>query len=175
MLRNITEQINILEQDRLIGAEKLLLYLPQPMKLGAPALVKGNEAGDTSFSEREILYKVLFEMRNEINDLKQVLTGMMNPEHAFTADTKNQEVVSRLFAQESNLSSGISMMRLPQMGSTHEMPVEIEETLSLANSERELIEKALKKHRNKRKYAAKELGISERTLYRKIKEYGIED
>lgn len=174
-LRNITEQINILEQDRLIGAEKLLLYLPQPMKLEAPALVRGNEASDASLSEREILYKVLFEMRNEINDLKQVLAGMMNPDHAFAQDTKNQEMVSRLFPQESNLPTGISMMRLPQMGSAHEVPVEIEETLSLANSERELIEKALKKHRNKRKYAAKELGISERTLYRKIKEYGIED
>lgn len=174
-LRNITEQINILEQDRLIGADKLLFYLPQPMKLEAPALVRGNETGDASFSEREILYKVLFEMRNEINDLKQVLAGIITPDHTFSPDPKNQEIVSRLFSADGNIPAGIPMMRLPQMAATHEAPVEIEETLSLANSERELIEKALKKHRNKRKYAAKELGISERTLYRKIKEYGIED
>ena len=174
-LRNITEQINILEQDRLIGAEKLLFYLPQPMKIEAPALMSGKETNDASFSEREILYKVLFEMRNEINELKQVLSGIMNPDHAFAQDAKNQEMVNRLFTQDANLPAGFSMMRLPQMSSSHDTPVEIEETLSLANSERELIEKALKKHRNKRKYAAKELGISERTLYRKIKEYGIED
>ncbi len=174
-LRNITEQINILEQERLIGADKLLFYLPQPMKLEAPALVRGKETGDASFSEREILYKVLFEMRNEINDLKQVLAGIITPDHAFSPDSKNQEIVSRLFNADANIPAGIPMMRLPQMAVTHEAPVEIEETLSLANSERELIEKALKKHRNKRKYAAKELGISERTLYRKIKEYGIED
>jgi len=174
-LRNITEQINILEQERLIGADKLLFYLPQPMKLEAPALVRGKETGDASFSEREILYKVLFEMRNEINDLKQVLAGIITPDHAFSPDSKNQEIVSRLFNADANIPAGIPMMRLPQMAATHEAPVEIEETLSLANSERELIEKALKKHRNKRKYAAKELGISERTLYRKIKEYGIED
>jgi transcriptional regulator with PAS, ATPase and Fis domain len=174
-LRNITEQINILEQDRLIGAEKLLFYLPQPMKLEPPALMSGKDAGEASISEREILYKVLFEMRNEINDLKQVLAGIINPDHAFTQDTKTQETVNRLFPQDSHLPAGISMVRLPPIGSTLDAPVEIEETLSLANSERELIEKALKKHRNKRKYAAKELGISERTLYRKIKEYGIED
>jgi len=176
-LRNITEQINILEQDRLIGAEKLLLYLPQPMKLQAPAIARNQNSGDASISELEILYKVLFEMRNEINDLKQVLGGWMNQESAFPRDAKNQEVMSRLFHpdESSSIPIGIPMVRIPQIVSAQEPPMEVEEILSLANSERDLIEKALKKHRNKRKYAAKELGISERTLYRKIKEYGIED
>jgi transcriptional regulator with PAS, ATPase and Fis domain len=175
-LKNITEQINVLEQDRLITAETLAYYLPHEDFGNRSMVVAGNTSTQNNFSEREILYKVLFDMKNDLNDLKKLVGGLMQSGVDFAHDAGNAELIQRVFASDNqpvvgthnNTSTGL--IRLPQ---TAEPIIEVEETLSLQNSERELIEKALKKHRNKRKYAAEELGISERTLYRKIKEYNL--
>jgi transcriptional regulator with PAS, ATPase and Fis domain len=175
-LKNITEQINVLEQDRLITAQKLAYYLPHEDFGNRGMVITGSTSSQNNFSEREILYKVLFDMKNDLNDLKKLVGGLMQSGVDFAHDAGNAELIQRVFASDNQPVVGAhntnsnGVIRLPQ---TAEPVIEIEETLSLQNSERELIEKALKKHRNKRKYAAEELGISERTLYRKIKEYNL--
>jgi len=175
-LKNITEQINVLEQDRLITAETLAYYLPHEDFGNRSMVVAGNTSAQNNFSEREILYKVLFDMKNDLNDLKKLVGGLMQSGVDFAHDAGNAELIQRVFASDNqpvvgtHNTTSTGLIRLPQ---TAEPIIEVEETLSLQNSERELIEKALKKHRNKRKYAAEELGISERTLYRKIKEYNL--
>jgi transcriptional regulator with PAS, ATPase and Fis domain len=182
-LKNITEQINVLEQDRLVSAETLRFYLPHE-GFGSGSLVPVNSAnandGSQNFSEREILYKVLFDMKNDLNDLKQLVSGLMQSGTDFIQDDNNAALVQRVFAdnnfQHNTHGPSTGMIRLPQGGMSQPASpqhIEVEETLSLQNSEKELIARALKKHHNKRKHAAEELGISERTLYRKIKEYGI--
>jgi transcriptional regulator with PAS, ATPase and Fis domain len=181
-LKNITEQINVLEQNRLINAETLSYYLPHEDFGNRGMIVSSNGTGTNNFSEREILYKVLFDMKNDLNDLKKLVGGMMQSGVDFAQDEGNAELVQRVFSGENanalqpNGAPSAGMLRLPQTTVTPAGGgplIEVEETLSLQNSERDLIERALKKHRNKRKYAAEELGISERTLYRKIKEYNL--
>jgi transcriptional regulator with PAS, ATPase and Fis domain len=175
-LKNITEQINVLEQDRLISAQTLAYYLPHEDFGNRGMVIASNGSSQNNFSEREILYKVLFDMKNDLNDLKQLVSGLMQSGGDFAHDAGNAELIQRVFAGEhpasisAHTSPAAGVIRLPQ---ATEPVIEVEETLSLQNSERDLIEKALKKHRNKRKYAAEELGISERTLYRKIKEYNL--
>jgi transcriptional regulator with PAS, ATPase and Fis domain len=181
-LKNITEQMNVLEQERLISAETLSYYLPHEDFGNRSMTVSGSPSSNSNFSEREILYKVLFDMKNDLNDLKKLVGGMLQSGVEFAHDANNAELVQRVFSGENNSMLNTSgntsggVIRLPQttVAPVTSAPViEVEETLSLQNSERDLIERALKKHRNKRKYAAEELGISERTLYRKIKEYNL--
>ncbi len=180
-LKNITEQINVLEQNRTISAETLRYYLPHEGFGSSSLVVANNTANQPNFSEREILYKVLFDMKNDLNDLKKLVTGMIQSGSDFAHDSTNAELVQRVLATDGEVhfdpgsQSNSGLIRLPQKngqasGAPH---IEVEESLSLQSSEKDLIEKALKKHRNKRKYAAEELGISERTLYRKIKEYNL--
>lgn len=181
-LKNITEQINVLEQERTISADTLRYYLPHEGFGAGGLIVAGqNNASAQNFTEREILYKVLFDMKNDLNDLKQLVSGMMQSGSEFVHDASNAELVQRVFAPENNshFTSPVAapaVIRLPQTSNgtgNNEQHIHVEESLSLQNSEKDLIERALKKHRNKRKYAAEELGISERTLYRKIKEYNL--
>jgi DNA-binding NtrC family response regulator len=141
-------------------------------------IVAGGPAAQQNFSEREILYKVLFDMKNDLNDLKQLVSGMLQSGSEFAHDSTNADLIQRVFSPGNGAtitSPAAGVIRLPQTQPSPSQPnhIEAEESLSLQNSEKELIEKALKKHRNKRKYAAEELGISERTLYRKIKEYNL--
>jgi len=184
-LKNITEQINVLEQDRTVNADTLRYYLPQE-GFGSSSLVPISSAnandGSQNFSEREILYKVLFDMKNDLNDLKQLVSGMMQSGSEFIHDEHNAALVQRVFSGNDvhhptqSTSVSPSVIRLPNTGNSQgsgQHHIDIEESLSLQSSEKDLIVRALKKHRNKRKYAAEELGISERTLYRKIKEYNI--
>ena len=179
-LKNITEQMSVLEQQRLITAQTLSYYLPHESEIPGGLIPTGGAAA-SNFSEREILYKVLFDMRNDINDLKQLVTGMMNSDGDFAHNQENAELIRRVLTPEGTVtltppaSGSTSVIHLPSAAGLHHESSheEVEETLSLQQSERELIERALKKHRNKRKYAAEELGISERTLYRKIKEYNL--
>ncbi len=180
-LKNITEQINVLEQNRTISAETLRYYLPHEGFGSSSLVVANNAANQPNFSEREILYKVLFDMKNDLNDLKKLVTGMIQSGADFAHDSSNADLVQRVLATDGEVhfdpgsQPNSGLIRLPQKngqpsGAPH---IEVEESLSLQSSEKDLIEKALKKHRNKRKYAAEELGISERTLYRKIKEYNL--
>ena len=181
-LKNITEQMNVLEHERLISAETLTYYLPHEDFGNRTMTVTGNATSNSNFSEREILYKVLFDMKNDLNDLKKLVGGMLQSGVDFANEATNADLVQRIFSGDnySTLSSPAApangVIRLPQntaAAASAPPVIEVEETLSLQNSERDLIERALKKHRNKRKYAADELGISERTLYRKIKEYNL--
>ncbi len=157
-LKNIAEQVSVLSKNKKVTAEELTPFLPGNLRgpglLLAPKEGGGGNAFD--FSEREILYKVLFDMKNDLNELKKIVYGSMGslPAHpSFQPDDKSGQPV------------------LLEKDKTLELPVD--QPLSLAEMEKELILKSLKKHKNRRRNAAKELGISERTLYRKIKEYNL--
>ncbi len=184
-LKNITEQLSVIEEERSVNSHILRQYLPELGKTNLPAVVKKEESGG-DFSEREILYKVLFEMRQDISDLKSIVLELMqNRTEGQAVNTKNPAALRRLYSNdpepkpaeppiyheevaptEYNISRPAEGVRID----AHE---EVEENLSLEDTEKDLIERALRKHNNKRKWAAKELGISERTLYRKIKEYNL--
>ena len=174
-LKNITEQISILETERTVTTELLIRYLPQDLATNKPMLMSGNNSSD--FSEREILYKVLFDMRNDLTDLKKLVLDMIQSGTGFVNSDENAALFQKVFHAEEHENSDLPVRMTPTTniihlgsGSTED---EVEESLSLSQTEKDLIRKALQKHRNRRKYAAEELGISERTLYRKIKEYDL--
>ena len=176
-LKNITEQISIIEKERDITADILRNYLPVDATKNLPAIFSKSE--ESSFSnEREILYKVLFDMKRDMTELKKLVLDIMeNKESPITGDQ------ARIFRNLYDGDSGNFVSKEAASKHIHIDPVEkeniqdteefVEESLSLEDKEIELIIKALEKHNGKRKYAAQELGISERTLYRKIKEYDV--
>ncbi len=177
-LKNITEQMSVIEQVREIDEHILSKYLPdyQPVKL--PMIYEKAIDERTFNSEREILYKILFDMKNDLNDLKSLVAEIMQKGAESTEVRQNHaQTIKRLYEEAEINGSGdipqnISIKRADDsIQDTEEI---IEESLSLAEKEKELITKALEKHNGKRKYAAEELGISERTLYRKIKEYNLD-
>ena len=181
-LKNITEQISIIENEREIVAQNLRNYLPEYGGVKLPAIIKKDEEKSFS-SEREILYKVLFDMKSDMNDLKKLVFDLIRRgEIDVTFHDTNSRAIKNLFREareepdmhnEPNEQSADfpSHKSMTNIQDTEEI---IEESLSLADKEVEMIKKALEKYNGKRKMAASELGISERTLYRKIKEYGIE-
>ncbi len=170
-LKNITEQISIIEEQRLITGEVLKSYLTGIETPNLPALVKNEHQSAESFSnEREILYKVLFDMKKDMNELKLLVNDIIrqNP------DVKLNNYDTRIVKTFDNEIEDLKIKPIYQEEPKFEEHGEVvEEILSLSEQEKELIIKALEKNNNKRKLAAKELGISERTLYRKIKEYDI--
>ncbi len=174
-LKNITEQISIIEQDRDITANILRNYLPLGEGENLPALYS-NIDHQTFASEREILYKILFDMKNDMNDLKKVVRELMQKNNdKVTINDDQEHIINKMYHDiETVEKKTVATYETSdiQIQDTEEI---IEETLSLESKEIELIRKALDKYDGKRKNAAKELGISERTLYRKIKEYNIEE
>ncbi len=179
-LKNITEQISIIEKKRVIDAETLKLYLPNYTENKLPVLLNNFEKESSSFaSEREILYKILFDMKSDMNDLKKLVYSLLQTNSIQELNIEHQSAYNRLFKESANIEPQIETIQTytnrprstAYIEDTHEV---IEETLSLQEKEKELIIKALNKHNGKRKLAAEELGISERTLYRKIKEYDLE-
>jgi DNA-binding NtrC family response regulator len=181
-LKNITEQISIIENEREIVATKLRNYLPDYGGAKLPVIIKKDD--DKSFStERELLYKILFDMKSDMNDLKKLVFDLIRRgEIDVTFHETNSGVIKNLF-RETNIDQQVTpASESPSVDySLHQTRNDIqdteeiiEESLSLADKEVEMIKKALEKYNGKRKMAANELGISERTLYRKIKEYGIE-
>lgn len=184
-LKNITEQLSIIEQTREISSSTLLRYLPEYSDTRLPALISRNSTSDDAFnSEREILYKVLFDMKRDMNDLKKLVGEIIQKgEMPSELQHDNAQIIKNLYGESDDLHTGRDEMKsglIPSSRSvSHDDHIQdteeiMEESLSLEDKEIELIIKALDKHRGKRKYAAQELGISERTLYRKIKEYNIE-
>ena len=176
-LKNITEQMSILEKQRDISAETLMHYLPPAPLNTLPVLLKDGAKGGNEFSERELLYKVLFEMKKDMNDMKHLVNDLMHnssndpdwkERHANLIE--NLHVESNPVIQTSDPNITIRSQGEPASVQHH---VEVEESLSLEEKEKEFIKKALIKHKGRRKMAAKELGISERTLYRKMNEYDI--
>jgi transcriptional regulator with PAS, ATPase and Fis domain len=176
-LKNITEQISIIEQNRDISAGVLQRYLPSISSKNLPALLSKTEEKNFS-NEREILYKILFDMKRDMNDLKKLVLDIIENKEAPISGDHAQIIRDLYDAEEINLSpreKSPKPMHIPHIDKSNIQDTEevIEESLSLEDKEIELIKKALEKHNGKRKYAAEELGISERTLYRKIKEHNI--
>ncbi len=182
-LKNITEQISIIESEREINGTTLHSYLPEYGGIKLPAIIK--KENDKSFSsEREILYKILFDMKSDMNDLKKLVFDLIRKgDIDVSLQTTNSRVIKNLFREadrgdDSHTESDASPVDLAKqhqgMKDIQDTEEVIEESLSLADKEVEMIKKALEKYNGKRKMAANELGISERTLYRKIKEYGID-
>lgn len=177
-LKNVTEQVSIIERERSVNADTLRKYIPDndPM---LPTLVGGQDRGEASFaSEREILYKILFDMKKDMNDLKRLVYNLMQKEPVQEAapEPTTSLVLRNLYE---NLPAEIKPAHAPVL--THpeehiqESEAVIEESFSIEEKEKELIVKALEKNHGKRKLAAQDLGISERTLYRKLKEYNLEN
>ena len=173
-LKNITEQISIIETNREITPGILRNYLPEQNVQRLPALY-GNKADKTFGSEREILYQVLFDMRQDVTELKKLVHGIME-ERGMKNDASVTYFPQHKGFVEPNEMPTIDIPAKPGK-ETNEVPDSaeyVEESLSLDEVEKEMIRKALEKHHGRRKNAAKDLNISERTLYRKIKEYGLE-
>jgi transcriptional regulator with PAS, ATPase and Fis domain len=178
-LKNITEQISILEQTRVISANVLKRYLPDYQEVRLPALLKSSDNSASFSSEREILYKILFDMKNDMNDLKKLVYQYMQSGSGVSGvQGEHSKIFSRLFPDidiEQTTQQPVKTFDIKSQDTGIVDTEEImEESLSLEDKEIEFIKKALEKHNGKRKFAAEELGISERTLYRKIKEYNLE-
>lgn len=185
-LRNIAEQISVLEQERSIDAEKLKSYLPD-LGNNLPAVVAGRKKEGDFSNEREILYKVLFDMKNDLNDLKKLTLELMENGTGKKVQEENEGLIQKIYGrdQEDVEPEEINDEKLEVLQISENNPskkedkyyfaeeIEEEEPLSLQDKELELIKKSLERHRGKRKAAADELGISERTLYRKIKQYDL--
>ncbi|MES2800786.1 MAG: sigma-54 dependent transcriptional regulator [Bacteroidota bacterium] len=180
-LKNLVEQISVIETAREIDAQTLLLYLPAERE-STPSLVNQNS---DQFSERELMYKFLFDMKKDLSEVKKLVVDLVRQGSDFTLTNDQTAMVNRLY-HDVNVPSNQSSLLLPSPSAAldtkeleqddtmdFEVHEEVKESLSLEGQERELIQKALEKHRGKRKYAAAELGISERTLYRKIKEFDL--
>ena len=179
-LKNITEQISIIEKERIIDGQTLMRYIPVNNQSKLPALYHGVDE-KTFSSEREILYQILFDMKKDMNDLKKLVHDILQNETNI-ADIRddNAQLIRKLYQSENGnyvpdqpVAARVNIKPVPHehIFDTEEF---VEESLSLEDKEVEMIQKALEKHKGKRKYAARELGISERTLYRKIKEYNID-
>jgi len=177
-LKNITEQISIIEQSRDVTAATLSKYLPDGHYSDLPVLYR-NAAEQKEISERDLLYKVLFDMKKDIHDLKQVVSDILQNEGDFKqVRDENAKLVKRLHHDVESVDKSLEEIQINHDVADNDLePIQesefVEESLSIQDKEIDLIKKALAKHNGKRKNAARELGISERTLYRKIKEYDI--
>ncbi len=181
-LRNITEQMSVIEQNRSISVELLKQYLPDNNS-NFPALI--NQKSNSDFAnEREILYKVLFDMRNDITDLKKLTLELMQHGKIENNEENTQRLIQKIYGEGNDDAENLVEIISPEKTTNYQEEsshfndnfqdaVTVEETLSLQEKEYEMIKKALDRNLNKRKLAAKELGISERTLYRKIKQYDL--
>jgi transcriptional regulator with PAS, ATPase and Fis domain len=181
-LKNIAEQLSVLDEDKIVSGAELARVLPAE-KPGLPIFI-GSNPPEQQFSERDIFYKVLYDLRKDLSDLKSIVFDMMQGNQSnFTADLVTN--FQKNFTREESLSTELkpNFVNIPTQvvnANTNSQIIDITEnnlepeSLSLEEKEIELIRKSLKKHNGKRKKAAQELGISERTLYRKIKQYDIE-
>jgi DNA-binding NtrC family response regulator len=181
-LKNIADQVSVLSSDRLISAKELSRYLQPYSGNRLPAVIHQSPSADFN-NEREILYKLFFDMKKDVTELKRILLDIIkNPEtiernSALIQDLKDFHDVQETLASPVNYNfqqaqPAIQSVMIDDQIQEHE---EVEESLNIMDNEKELIIKALKKHKSKRKDAALDLGISERTLYRKLKEYDIEN
>ena len=189
-LRNVAEQVSVLEQNRTINGITLQQYLPNPGS-NLPAVVNNTKSESDFSSEREILYKVLFDMKSDLNDLKKLTMELMKKGSDSDVQKANEHLIEKIYGEdkEEKFDTTIEDLEVLALGEHREQTtedtseledkyhfaeeIEEEETLSLHDKELELIKKSLERHSGKRKLAAAELGISERTLYRKIKQFDL--
>ena len=178
-LKNIAEQIAVLEKDRNLTAQNLLTYIPDESGQNLPMRIDKSHKDD--FSERDILYKVLFDMKKDMVELKKLVVDIIRNGGGQVDYSSHQNTINQLYRDIDGTGNAVNpaseqhtlTIHQPQKDNNYRMmdeAEEVEESLSLLDKESDLIKKALKKHKGKRKLAAQELGISERTLYRKIKE-----
>ena len=185
-LRNIAEQLSVLEKERNIDVEILKHYMPGYGD-NLPAIINDKKKESDFSTEREILYKVLFDMKRDLNDLKKLTLELMQNGNSKKVQEDNENLIQKIYGRDEEdvepeevSDEKLELLQIPQ----NNMPdpqdkyyfaeeIEEEETLSLQDKELELIKKSLERHHGKRKAAAEELGISERTLYRKIKQYDL--
>ena len=174
-LRNVTEQVSVVEESRLLEAASLKIYLPENNLKTLPVLYDDVKGGENDFTEREILYKVLFDMKKDIGELKKLTKKLMKGEVNF--DNEMTHLERKVFNNYEDQDNGQAIL-LPKPGehftetqAPRTQEIIPQESLSLQDKEIEMIKNALEKHKGKRKGAASELGISERTLYRKIKQF----
>ena len=193
-LRNVAEQVSVLEQDRTISGHVLANYLPNVGRSNLPAVIESQKNESDFNSEREILYKVLFDMKSDLNDLKKLTLELMQSGNSQKVQEENEGLIQKIYGDDTQdpakREEAFEVLHIPQQ--TNVQPavvtspvvtnddryhfaeeIQEEETLSLHDKELELIKKALERNRGKRKAAARELGISERTLYRKIKQFDL--
>jgi len=189
-LRNVAEQVSVLEQNRTINATTLHGYLPSGSNL--PAVINSTKSESDFSSEREILYKVLFDMKADLNDLKKLTMELMKSGNANDVKKNNETLIQKIYGENESDTEfeehieDMEVLSIPQNANNTSTitdnaadkyhfaeEIEEEETLSLHDKELELIKKSLERHNGKRKLAAEELGISERTLYRKIKQFDL--
>jgi transcriptional regulator with PAS, ATPase and Fis domain len=189
-LRNVAEQLSVLEQERKINAATIRTYLPDRGKQ-LPALIEKKKKESDFSSEREILYKVLFDMKNDLNDLKKLTLDLINNGTSESVQEKNQGLIEKIYGKDTSSSEddvddslNLASIDPPvtQISKSENIDkydyaetIEEEEPLSLQEKELEMIKQALIRSNGKRKLAAKELGISERTLYRKIKQFDLHE
>ena len=179
-LKNLTEQISILEIDRNITPEILDKYLPKTSNLPALSNI-GEVESEENYNERDILYKILFDLKSDMNEMKKIIDSIMNNSNSISSEPNSYlQEDTNSYLQEDNNSSNENLIieKRSNLGENQFQEVtelvNENESLRIESKERELIIKALIKNKNKRKYAAKDLGISERTLYRKIKHYNLD-
>ena len=184
-LRNIAEQMSILEKERNLKTETLNHYLPNKVSK-LPATLDDVKEDSSSFtSEREILYKVLFDMKNDLNDVKKLTLELIKGENSSDVKEKNQGLIEKIYGEDDPIQDSnnldlqsdlnINVNSKDEDSFEYAETIEEEETLSLHDKEVEMIKQALIRTSGRRKNAAKELGISERTLYRKIKQHNLGD
>ena len=178
-LKNITEQLSVLEQERAINGDMISTYLPDP-KNNLPALISDNKSESDFSSEREILYKILFDMKRDLNELKKLTSNLKKTTSNESEKLDDiQSLIPKKFKEiddSNNQNNVLFDDNYENKNDKYSFAEEIieEETLSIQDKELELIIKALERNNGRRKAAANELGISERTLYRKIKQYDLE-
>ena len=175
-LKNLAEQISVIEEERIVSAIKLQQYLPNNNG-NLPAVIGDKKDNDFS-TERDIMYKILFDMRNDINDLKKLTLDLMKSGNVEEVQAENHQLIEKIYGEKEEIDNNVEVLNIPQNASAEKdydfiETIEEDESLSLQDKEIEMIKKSLEKNSNKRKLAAKELGISERTLYRKIKQYDL--
>jgi transcriptional regulator with PAS, ATPase and Fis domain len=186
-LKNIAEQISVLSNTNVINATTLQGFLPDQSKFSRMPVLAGQNQGGEFANEREILYKLFFDMKKDVTELKKMFVEILqNPSLAGAAANFTRESILQDFTGHEVEHNTPQHFIAPQTNTTAAQPLllqdndmhqheEIEESLNIIDKEKELILKALKKHKGKRRDASLDLGISERTLYRKLKEYDIED
>ena len=193
-LRNLVEQITVVESERRISTQKLMEFIPTNHQLPIIANRPKNSIVTDFNSEREIMYKILFDMKNDLNDLKALTSELIKNRDNTTFSNKEKDLISRIYTNDQNINpnSLLYFEQPPIQTPTIITPIDDEydknfttvdidiedhqndNSLSLVNNEKELIIKALEKHNGRRNKAADELGISQRTLYRKIKQFDLE-
>jgi transcriptional regulator with PAS, ATPase and Fis domain len=191
-LRNVAEQLSVLVKEREVDAQTLIQYLPERGS-NLPSVIEQKKQSSDFSNEREILYKVLFDMKRDLSDLKKLTLEIMKSDNHEEVQKDNKQLINKIYGHEDEdydtstsdfetKEKDLEILQIPEHSQSDDdmsdkydfaEDIEEEETLSLQDKELELIKKSLERHQGKRKPAAEELGISERTLYRKIKQYDL--